>query len=303
MALGIGNSLGMLNASTGINETQRSLSEAMKKLASGRRLTSASVDPAALVITEKMNAQLVGLSSAATQNESTINMVRTAESALGKMSDQLLKARQLVLDTANTGGGDTSMRKVNQRMMDEILGSLDRVAQTAQFGTKNLLDGSLAVTPMTSGNGTTQTVTVESAATSNLGKGATYNAGLAGDKPVNEFSSLSDLKSGNGEGVLAAGTADQLNQALAVIDKAIGDVAAQRGKLGALEADFLEPATDSFRSAYQNLQESESTIADTDMAKETARVTQENIRNQVKMALMAQGKENSQTLLQLLMSR
>ena len=121
------------------------------------------------------------------------------------------------------------------------------------------------------------------------------------NQPVTQFANLADLKGdGQGGGVLATGSRDAMNQALAVIDKAIGDVASVRGKMGSLEADFLTPTNDSFQAAYQSLQESQASITDTDMAKEMASLTSSNIKSQVRLALMAQGKENTNTLLQLL---
>lgn len=302
MALGIGNNLGMLNAARGTNEIQRTLADTLKKLASGKRINSAADDPAGLVITEKMDARLVSLSAAVSNNEMSANMIRTAESSMGQVSNLLLKARSLVVDSANTGVNDASMRKANQSQLNEILTSIDRITGNAQYGSKKLLDGNLTVTPMISGDGATTSVKVDRMGTQDLGQGAKYDAAMNGQQAVTSFSSLADLKGGtDGGGVLATGTQDSLAQALGVIDRAIGDTATARGKLGALEADFIEPATDSFRSAYQNLQESEASIADTDMALESSRVTQENIKSQVHMALLAQGKTNAQTLLQLLM--
>jgi len=296
MALGINTGLSMLNASNGITESQRALSDAIKRLASGKRINSGADDPAGLVITEKMNSRLIGLGAAIQGNENTINMVRTTEAAAGKVSDLLGEARGLIVDAANTGAADADSRAANQGRLNEIIDSIASLADSAQFGAKKVLDGTLTLTPMTSADGKTSTVNVQGLDTENLGTQATYTAQDGSRQDVDQFKNLGDLKT-----ALTGGDQNAAAQALGVVDKAIGQVADLRGKLGALETDSIGPMIENFKSAYNELQSGVSSISDSDFAKEISRVTKENIQSQVKVALMAQGKDNAQTLLQLLM--
>lgn len=296
MALGINSGLSMLNASRGVSDSQRILADAMKKLATGKRITSAAVDPSGLIITEKMNASLVGLGAAVSNNEKTANMVRTAEAAGGQVANLLEKARGLIVESANTGANDADTLKANQQRLDEIVKSIGDITGQAQFGSKMLFDGNLSITPATGGDGETVSINVEKMDQTTLGTNASFTAQDGTTQAVDRFANLGELA-----GALEGGDNEAISQALGVVDKAISQVSEMRGKLGAIESDFITPMNESLRTSYQNLQEGASAIADADMAKEIGKVTQENIRSQVKMALMAQGKENSQTLLQLLM--
>lgn len=296
MALGINTSLSMLNASRGISDSQKMLNDAMKRLATGKRLNSAADNPAAFVITEKINSSIMSLSAAVTGNETVSNMIRTAESGAGQIGDLLQKARSLIVDSSNTGAMDEDALAANQAALDEVVKSIDTVAQNSQFGSKKLLDGSFTVTPMVSPDGQTANINVDSLRAESLGTDAKYTDQSGQKVAVDKFENLSDLGT-----AIKSGDKEALSQALAVVDKAIGQVSGARGKLGALESDFIRPMNESFQSAYQELSESASAISDSDFALEMSTVTRENIRSQVKMALMSQGKDNTQTLLQLLM--
>ena len=296
MALTINSGFGMMNASLKINESQRMFSDALKKIVSGSMITSAADDPAGSAISQTMNARLMGLGTAVTNNETVANMARTAEASAGQISDLLGQARQIVVDSANTGVNDASTLQADQSRLNDILKSVGTLAGQAQFGTKNLFDGNLTLTANTGPDGQTVGVAVGEISQSALGTGATYTAEDGTVKPVDKFNNLGDL--GN---ALASGDKNSIDQALGVIDKAISQVGEVRGKLGALESDVIGPINQSMTTAYQSMQESRSTISDADIAKEIAKVTQENIKSQVGAALTAQGKENAQNLMQLLL--
>ncbi|WP_025321211.1 flagellin N-terminal helical domain-containing protein [Deferrisoma camini] len=146
MSLSINNNITSLNAWRNLKQTDFRMSKTMEKLSSGLRINRAADDPAGLVISEKMRAQLVGLDAAAKNAEKAINMVQTAEAALDQVQKLLDKMRQLTVDTLNLGVNDDAMRKANQDELDEAIQSVTRIASYTQFGTKKLLDGSLGNT-------------------------------------------------------------------------------------------------------------------------------------------------------------
>ncbi len=83
-------------------------------------------------------------------------------------------------------------------------------------------------------------------------------------------------------------TQEGAQQALASIDSAINQVSMQRGALGALENRFTSTLS-SLSIAAENQLAAQSRIQDADMALEMMRLTQQNIRSQSSMAMMAQG--------------
>ena len=114
MSLTINHNITSLNAWRNLTQTDRATGRSMEKLSSGLRINRASDDPAGLVISEKMRAQLSGLSAAAKNVEKAINVVSTAEAALDKVNSLLGKMRSLAIDSANLGVNDSAMLKANQ---------------------------------------------------------------------------------------------------------------------------------------------------------------------------------------------
>lgn len=96
-------------------------------------------------------------------------------------------------------------------------------------------------------------------------------------------------------------TAESSQHAITSYENAINEVSAIRAKLGAYQ-NRLEHAINSLDTSAENLTESLSRIADTDMAKEMAAYTQQNVLSQAGTAMLAQANERPQNILQLLQS-
>jgi len=95
-------------------------------------------------------------------------------------------------------------------------------------------------------------------------------------------------------------TATGANSALDVIDAAIEQVSTLRAKLGAFQRNTLESNVSSLGIAQENLQASESTIRDADLAFETVAFTRHQIVMQAATAMLAQANAAPQSVLQLL---
>ena len=85
-----------------------------------------------------------------------------------------------------------------------------------------------------------------------------------------------------------------------VIDRAIEEVAIQRGEMGAFQKNTLESNLNWLRIAHENVQSSESVLRDADMAKELATFTRNQIMTQSAMAQLAQANAMPQNVLRLL---
>ena len=85
MSLSINNNITALNAWRNLKTTDSRMTGTMEKLSSGLRVNRAADDPAGLVISEKMRAQLSGLGAAQKNAEKAINLISTAEAALDKV--------------------------------------------------------------------------------------------------------------------------------------------------------------------------------------------------------------------------
>ena len=95
-------------------------------------------------------------------------------------------------------------------------------------------------------------------------------------------------------------TAPGARDSLDIIDKAIKDVSANRGYMGAFQKNTLESNLNYLRAAHENVLNSESVIRDADMAEEMAKFTRHNIMMDTSTAMLAQANQTPTSILKLL---
>lgn len=98
---------------------------------------------------------------------------------------------------------------------------------------------------------------------------------------------------------LSISTQKKANAAVNVLDNAIQKALDQQTNIGAIEAR-LEMTSANLITASENVQFSESTIRDADMAKEMTEYTKNNILLQAAQSMLAQANQNSSNVLSLL---
>ena len=113
------------------------------QLASGKRINSAADDAAGLAIAQKLltqsNGYDVGRRNAATSQD----MTKVAEGALGSITDNLQRIRELSVQAANTAVYGDAERGAIQQEIDQLKQSISDTASQTQFNTMNLLDGTM----------------------------------------------------------------------------------------------------------------------------------------------------------------
>ncbi|MCS7209557.1 MAG: flagellin, partial [Fimbriimonadales bacterium] len=102
-------------------------------------------DPAGLIISENLRAQITGLQQAVSNAQDAVNMIKTAEAALDEVHNALRTMRQLVLHAANTGVNDYAALQADQTQIRALIDSINRIAEQTSFGTKKLLDGTSGI--------------------------------------------------------------------------------------------------------------------------------------------------------------
>ena len=141
MGLAINNNVASLTAQNNLGKTNSMLSSSLEKLSTGLKVNRGADGPAALVISEKMRAQISGLKTALDNTNKAVSLVQTGEGALNEMNSLLNKARSLALDSANAGVNDANAFAANQAELTNILGTIDKIATSTEFNGKKLLDG------------------------------------------------------------------------------------------------------------------------------------------------------------------
>jgi flagellin len=145
MSLRINTNVTALNALRNLDQTTRSVSTSIERLSSGLRINRASDDPAGLIISENLRAQIDGLNQAISNAQDANNLIKTTEGALTEVNSLLRSIRQLAVHAANTGVNDVNAVQADQTQIASAIESIDRIATQTQFGTKRLLDGTSGI--------------------------------------------------------------------------------------------------------------------------------------------------------------
>lgn len=158
MSMVINTNVSSLTAQRNLAKTGLGLETAMARLSSGLRINSAKDDAAGLAISERMTAQVNGLTQARRNANDGISVAQTAEGALQTSGDILQRIRTLSVQSANDTNS-SSDRQALQAEVSQLISEFDRIATTTQFNGLNLLDGNFSKTQFQVGANANQTIT------------------------------------------------------------------------------------------------------------------------------------------------
>jgi len=263
-----------MNANRQLGVTTESQKKVTEKLSSGYKVNRAADDAAGLTISEKMRSQIRGLTQASSNAQDGVSCVQTAEGALAEVHSMLQRMNELAVKAAN-GTNTSADRLAIQKEVSALTSEISRVAQSTQFNTLNLLNGSFT-------------------------EGKTLQVGTANvaDQRITIKISAMDSSSLKVKDVnLKTQTGAQ--QAISKITQAIAKVSAQRSDLGAVQ-NRLEHTIANLDNVVENTTAAESQIRDTDMAKTMVEYTKNNILSQAGTAMLAQANQSTQNVLSLL---
>ena len=133
-----------MNAYRNYSNNTSALSQNLEKLSSGYKINRAGDDAAGLAISEKMRAQITGLSKAQDNAKDGISLVQTAEGALTEVHDMLNRMYELAEQSANGTYEDETDREQLQKEVTQLKDEINRIADSSNFNGINLLDGSMA---------------------------------------------------------------------------------------------------------------------------------------------------------------
>ena len=313
-----------------------SKSKSLLRISSGKRINSFADDPAGACIAVKMGAQVSGLKVAKRNAQDGISLIQTAEGALNETHSILGRMRDLAVQAANgtlTYEDRAAIDKEFQALRQEI----DRIGNSSQFNTINLLDGSRNKITLQVGANAGQTMDVELSdmrfdaifKTTNGKLSVTDANGQTVDVEMGLCGSQETIKKYNdAKGAYnAAANSLALEQEVAAkkaafekvgqdlnregqnyativmnqVDKAISTVSLQRAGLGATQ-NALQHTINYLENSAINLSDAQSRIEDCDIAEEMMNFTKANLMSQVAAAMLAQANSEPNTVLTLLNS-
>ena len=141
MAQVINTNMGSMNAQRNLSKSQVSQQSAIQRLSSGLRINSAKDDAAGMSISERMTSQIKGLDQATRNANDGISLAQTAEGALGEMTNNLQRLRELAVQSANATN-TTQDRASIQQEATQLIEELSKISSTTSFNGSKLLDGS-----------------------------------------------------------------------------------------------------------------------------------------------------------------
>jgi flagellin len=268
------NNISAMNTHRVLQGTDNAMSKNLEKLSSGLRINRAADDAAGLAISEKMRNQVSGTKQAMRNSQDGISMIQTAEGALNETHAILNRMRDIAVQSKNGTLQNDDRDKLNKEFT-ALQAEIDRIADTTEFNTKKLLDGSQK-------------------------DGIVFHVG-ANTGASHEISIALDASDSAALGVKNStiGTVEGAKAAIDSIDNAISSVSTTRGSLGAVQ-NRLEHTINNLGVISENLAASESRIRDVDMAQEMTDFSKNQILTQSATAMLAQANAKPQSVLKLL---
>ena len=130
-----------LNAQRNLNNSQSALATSLTRLSSGLRINSAKDDAAGLAISERFTTQIRGLNQAIRNANDGVSLAQTAEGALGEVTSNLQRIRELAVQSANATNSNSDRAALDLEVQQR-LAEVDRIAGQTSFNGRKVLDGS-----------------------------------------------------------------------------------------------------------------------------------------------------------------
>lgn len=159
MAQTINTNVASLNAQRNLNRSQGLLNQSLERLSTGLRINSAKDDAAGLAISERFTTQIRGINQAVRNASDGISLSQTAESALGELTNNLQRIRELAVQSANATNSASDRDALNAEVI-ERLAEVDRIAKQTSFNGVKVLDGSFGTATFQVGANVGETIAV-----------------------------------------------------------------------------------------------------------------------------------------------
>jgi len=144
MAQVINTNVMSLNAQRNLNTSSASMATTIQRLSSGLRINSAKDDAAGLAISQRMTTQIRGMDVAVRNANDGISLAQTAEGALGSISDNMQRIRELAVQAAN-GTNNPDDRASLQKEVTQLQDEITRVVTNTKFNGTSLLSGASTI--------------------------------------------------------------------------------------------------------------------------------------------------------------
>jgi flagellin len=251
------------------NASSKEMASSFGHLSSGYRITKASDDSAGLSVGTNLTAQIQSLKQTIRNAMDGLSALQTVEASLAAGQELLSRLRQLTMQSISDGVG-AGQRDMIQSEMGEVLAELGRISEVTEFNGMRLLDGSVSSLDFQIGirGGEDDYITLEP-----------KNVGLT-SLGLDGFSGAS-------------------SQALQQIDDALEKISDLRAEFGAAQNRLTSVVT-TIGSNLDSLNAGRSRVMDTDVAKEVANISNQQVVQQAGASVIRNSYAFTQTALRIL---
>ena len=130
-----------MHANNALNMSDGRVSQSLKRLSSGLKITAAKDNPSGYAMGRRMNAQIAGVSVATQNSNRGISIIETADGALTEVHDMLQRMNELAIKGAH-GVLTTEDRQMLNEELKQLKEEVTRIATDTEFNGQPLLDGS-----------------------------------------------------------------------------------------------------------------------------------------------------------------
>ena len=274
MALVVNTNVQSLNAQRNLDVNQAGLATVFQRLSSGLRVNTARDDAAGLAVSEGIRAFVNGSNVGIRNANDGISLANTAEAALGQVTNNLQRIREIAVQAANGTISDTQRTNLSAETA-QLATEITRIIQNTSFNGNQLLSGgSNLVFQIGAQSGTTDQLTVTAQQLSAVANSISAGAGL---------------------------TSSQANASATIgtIDTQLTSVTTARATFGAVTNRF-EAVIANLQVYAESLSAARGRIIDADFAAETAALTRSQILQQASTSVLAQANALPQNALTLL---
>lgn len=275
----INTNVGARNAFDALNRINSQIGQTQLKLATGKRINSASDDAAGYTLSTKLDNRSRSLQKASSNIGEAKNILSVAESGYQAINDILLQVKEKVLQAGNASYS-TDERTALRNEVTELGSEIDRIVAETKFNGIQLLNDS------SSGGGLTS---------------AAFQVGADTGDSIS-FTLTADVSASNlnvsSSSIPTNATSAAIGASLTSVDNAIDTVTGDLQKLGSYvnRLDFKEQVVS---SAITNLEAASSRIKDADIAAEQLESTKLQILQQTATTQLSQANAAPQNILTL----
>lgn len=249
---------------------------AMEKISSGKKINSAKDNPLKIEQSENFKMQIRALEMANKNLQDSTSMIQVADTAMGTISEALIRMKELTVQAANEVTNEADRRLI-QDEIDVLRSHIDDTAKNTEFnGNKLLVNGNVT------DNSKPDYVEMQ------IGANVGDSIGIPFFNVSSETLGIDKLD-----------VVNDATKALNSIDEALKNVNGCRAKYGAVQ-NRLENSIEITSSSSYIYEKSSSDINDADIALEMAEIARTSILMESATAMMAQSNNFPKDMLNIL---